>query len=35
MFDNLKFDWKVFLGFYPKQQYLTYLTLIKKLELSF
>ena len=33
MFEDLKSDWKVFLGFLPKQQYLTYLSVKNRLEM--
>ena len=31
--ENLKSDWEVFLGFRPKQQYLTYLSARDRLEM--
>jgi len=31
--ENLKYDWEVFLGFRPKQQYLAYLSAIDRLEM--
>jgi len=33
MFEDLKSDWEVFLGFLPKQQYLTYLSTRNRLEM--
>jgi len=34
-FENLKSDWEIFLGFWPKQQYLTYLSARDRLEMLF
>ena len=34
MFEDLKYDWELFLGFLPKQQYLTYLGVRNRLEMS-